>query len=93
MRWKIAEKGLRICERVMSIESLSVRARKFFIKAVLLPVGFVLCMVGVILPWRARNVYLDVLVGPACGIILRSEAFVSFFIDVGFETEHHSKSR
>ena len=71
--------------RQLSIKSL--------IKIVLVPAGFLLCFVAVILPWRVRNVYLKVLVGPACNIVLSSDVFISFFMEAGFATERPSRSR
>lgn len=64
-------------------------AKEFLIRAVSVPVGFLLCSIGVILPWRARNTYLD-LVGLVFDIILRSNAVVGYFMEVGFRTERVS---
>jgi len=60
-------------------------AKEFFIRAVGVPVGFLLSLIGVILPWRARNAYLN-LVGLVFDIILRSNAILGYFMKVGFST-------
>jgi len=45
--------------------------------------GFLMCLIGVLLPWRARNAYLKV-VAAVFDLILRLDFFVSFFMDIGF---------
>jgi len=57
--------------------------KKKFLLALLCPTGFVMCLIGVLLPWRARNAYLKV-VAAVFDLILRLDFFVSFFMDIGF---------
>ena len=64
-------------------------AKVFFIRTVSVPVGFLLSLIGVVLPWRARNAYLN-LVGLVVDIILRSNAIVGYFMGVGFSTQRVS---
>ena len=61
---------------------------KAFIKVLLVPVGFLLCFIGVILPWKVRNAYLKAFVGPICNIALNSNTFIDFFMEVGFATDY-----
>jgi len=42
-----------------------------------------MCLIGVLLPWRIRNAYLNV-IAAIFDIVLRFDFFVSFFMDVGF---------
>ena len=57
--------------------------KKKFLSALLCPTGFVMCLIGVLLPWRVRNAYLKV-IAAIFDLILRLDFFVSFFMDVGF---------
>jgi len=51
--------------------------------------GFILSSVGVMLPWQVRNAYLRVL-GAGERVILRSNVFVEFLMDVQFDTQESS---
>jgi len=57
--------------------------RKKLLSALLCPAGFVMCLIGVLLPWHIRNAYLNV-IAAIFDIVLRFDFFVSFFMDVGF---------
>ena len=66
--------------------------RRAFISIFFCPVGFFMCLLGVLLPWHARNAYLRV-IGFVFDLVLRLDLFVSFFMDVGFVSRQPSKSR
>lgn len=57
--------------------------KKKLMLALLCPAGFIMCLIGVLLPWHARNAYLKV-IAAVFDLILRLDFFVSFFMDVGF---------
>lgn len=58
--------------------------RSFLTKLIAIPVGFLLSLFGVILPWRARNKFLNLL-GFVIGAMLRSKTVVDFFMNIGFK--------
>jgi len=66
--------------------------RKALIAVLLCPTGFLTCVIGVVLPWHARNAYLNV-IGKVFDLVLRLDFFVSFFMDVGFVSKQPLKSR
>lgn len=80
----------------VEVVAMTNNAKEFFTRAVSVPVGFLLSLIGVILPWRARNAYLN-LVGLVVDKILQSNAIVGYFMEVGFSTErfrrHGEQSR
>lgn len=57
--------------------------RKRLIATILCPISIVICSIGVLLPWNARNAYLIVL-AKFLDIVLDLDFFVEFFMDVGF---------
>jgi hypothetical protein len=64
--------------------------KKKFLSALLCPAGFVMCLIGILLPWRVRNAYLKV-IAAVFDIVLRLDFFVSFFMDVGFASKQAMK--
>lgn len=54
------------------------------VKIIAVPVGYVLSLIAVLLPWRIRNKYLDLL-GFLVGVALRSKTIVGFFMKIGFK--------
>jgi hypothetical protein len=64
--------------------------KKKFLSALLCPTGFVMCLIGVLLPWRVRNAYLKV-IAAVFDMVLRLDFFVSFFMDVGFASKQPMK--
>lgn len=66
--------------------------RKMLISILLCPAGFLVCLVGVLIPWHARNAYLKV-IGAFFDVVLRLDFFVSFFMDVGFVSKQPLKSK
>lgn len=60
--------------------------KRKFLSALLCPTGFLMCLIGVLLPWHARNAYLKV-IATLFDLILRLDFFVSFFMDIGFASK------
>ena len=60
--------------------------KNVYMKVSLALIGYLICLIGVLCPWRLRNAYLNV-IAIITQKLLSSEAFVSFFMDVGFATE------
>ena len=57
---------------------------RILIKIIAVPVGYVLSLIAVLLPWRVRNKYLDLL-GFLVGVALRSKTILGFFMKIGFK--------
>jgi hypothetical protein len=68
-----------------------IMSKRALLTIVLCPTGFLMCLIGVLLPWHVRNAYLKV-IGAIFDLILRLDFFVSFFMDIGFVSKHPSQA-
>lgn len=59
-------------------------SRTFLIKTVAICVGYLLSLIAILLPWRVRNKYSDLL-GFLIGVSLRSKMVLDFFMNIGFK--------
>lgn len=67
-------------------------SKKTLLTILLCPTGFLMFLIGVLLPWHARNAYLKV-IAVVFDLILRLDFFVNFFMDVGFMSKQPAKSK
>jgi len=61
------------------------------INVIRIPIGYILSLIGVILPWQARHTYLKG-IAYFIDIMLHSRTFVNFFMEVGFSSDDDQKS-
>lgn len=61
-------------------------------KAIAISVGYLLSLIAVMLPWRARNKYMDLL-GFLIGTMLHSKTVIDFFMSIGFKGHQTNAER